>query len=1414
MTIILTGSSPFIPQTSRLHDSFSSVALPAVNKNQKERADNLSKIKMPVIGKKNRFYGMLELGRIFEELVKWGIDVEIAGSTVYHIGGKELADDTAKLIEQEPFSYRASPIRDIDIRVIVSELNQYDAFVQFLKSLFPRIAEDEIINDLLLASHSDSESISFTFGDKNSVTCDILVSFKPSRLHLFYRDAIRYSMKGNKFISDLESPLQAPVDHYRNVVQTDNPKGVNKKGWPKLIALKAKGADIPDRELEGELFDNVVESKKRKELIPEIIDLLTKAAEKAGLAYSDLLFEASLILEKKLSPENFQKLWDNATGTASYHMKLGVPFHVAHAYHHFIRGLPPLECLFTTPNKEKLDPLLEDKLAPYLFTRKNPRSCWQAIKSKELAEAVLPQMIEKDPLLALETATEFGLPATKGLFTALLDRGLAVEANALYDTVGDESRLDELTMSLPPTRALYDEYTRRTEGTISPNVAAFFIETLPIRDLIALSNSLKPYDPAAFEQKTGPELIKKQIANPTSKEWRKLIDYAEPADIESWFNALLEKVSVNEARLFCLHEKVTSHPKLAELVKALAQKADLSQRSLFWDILDLCLSHNAREAGRLIELARGNTSGLPRPVLKKIVEKRDALLEAMDNPFPLAECLCDLSIEPVSLADKIVSHKFASPRLLKAGWLGKNPFDLETSRYFIEHSQFESFYPLLSTRLHPDTPLAEVINRAIEEKKYRLTADLANPERAPAILSKLSGINTKERVELLKKYGADEDWEAYLNEPGKKGEDVYSHLLAKTGSSKIRLICFSRSENLWEPYLDNHPATQEEQVIVFKRAFDAKKAYTLLKPLKDKIGEMEASLEIAWQTRSFTEEPYSLERTLAAPATRANIQLLISKIYAARPPKDDYARLKTWMKEVPAEIMLYFDPRKAVETLGELGPDMLLTERLFLRTLEIEAYPYLKEIYFLFNNDFKNKYRRAFLLAAIRDPHSCFYAIKEFKETGSNDKAFETRFVTELFSHVVSTDWEYFYTLWTSVDRIVVDNSKNRSPMLPPIEDLIRGIIRPAKDDKARVAEATHCCRLYLVAIRRALSLKLRGVAVEQALYERLVDLIPYHRLLTNDFDDAVFDFVGLVPVAKNNPEHSVRCGNLFNELHKNRYFDRYPTSVSSMKSLVDGCVISNAKTDVPAELRAREILENNFVVHIPGVLKAFKKLLSHDVEGSYGRAWHLLGNIQHLLIRHNQIESLIEFYRLALEHLPKYAFVPIKDDFLLFGLVKNFTIDLIGSSLFVPHPDTYQKIYHNLVPLCLDTLFESLNDCPQHLKKQFISDILSFILHYSNGEHKIIFDKLLNYIDRVIMIGFHHADASTIDMFTNGISPVFRDFMKDVMFAEEEKARLELCLKKYRATLLAMALLRTLNNFIINLNLSETPPNYIDNQV
>ncbi|MFN4174944.1 MAG: hypothetical protein ACK4HV_07580, partial [Parachlamydiaceae bacterium] len=445
----------------------------------------------------------------------------------------------------------------------------------------------------------------------------------PKRLHLFYRDAFRYSLKENKFVSDLDRPLQALSDYYYNVIQTDNPEAINKKGWPKLIVAKAKGAHIPDPSLEETLFDNVIKSKKRKEIDLEIIDLLSKAGKKAAIEFEELLYCAAEVLEKKLEPSKFKSLFSKTNGKIKEAVLRNIPFRAIRSYLQLTQqknGEPDIECLFETPFKKELETIFnggpcEEKLVPFLFRQKKPREAWNKIKSKALAEKHFHLLVDHEPLLAKEALEEFSLPYAEIVLKALLKQGKILEADDLHDKINDPALIESLSISLiqfAPTKATFEQLLQRSGNAISIRFARESLEVLSLSDIVDLSSQLIPFCKDELLEKLEPffeetdlktlesccdeikktgikKLIKKEISHPRHKEWRKLIDYMEDEEIESLFWAILESLPLNEARLYCLHPRVSTLAGQKERVKALALKANLAERSLYWDILDLCL---------------------------------------------------------------------------------------------------------------------------------------------------------------------------------------------------------------------------------------------------------------------------------------------------------------------------------------------------------------------------------------------------------------------------------------------------------------------------------------------------------------------------------------------------------------------------------------------------------------------------------------------------------------------------------------------------------------------------------------------------------------------------------------------------------------------------------------------------------
>ncbi len=1490
MAIILPTSNLFLPQTWTLQEKFESEALPEVSEEQKKRADKLNDESMPVIGKSNRYFGPIKLEKIFTKLKQISPDLEISGKTAFYIGGKELSLQAAKKLKLASLPYSQEVVRDIDIRVFVNKLDQYYAFIDFLHSLFPRIDKSVIINDLLLASHTDKESISFTFGDKNTVSCDILFVLNPSRLHLFYRDAFRYSIKDNKFVSDLKNPLQALSDYYHNVVQTDNPKGINKKGWPKLLVAKAKGAQIPDASLEAALFENVVHSEKRKALVPEIIDLLSKAGKKASISFEDLLYEASSVLEKKLSPEDFRAVYSKATGNAARAVAANIPFPVIHSYLQLIgqkAGNPDLDSLFKTTFKKELDKIfdqtpMEEKLAPLLFQQANPRAAWNGIKSKSIAEKFFHLLLDNDPVLAKEAVVEFSLPYKALAFQALLKKGYINEADSLYDEINEEAFLEELTLNLlmqDPSKKIFDCYLRRSNGFVSQAIAEAVIQSLPLPDLIDLSATLLPINPDKLIERLGPflenlkidtllsyteeiknegikRLVKKQIENPIPKEWRKLIEYTADEDIEPWFRAIIEKVSVNEARLFCLHPRVSRHSGQTEMVKAVAKEANLAQKSLYWDILDLCLTYNLKEAARLIRLSHGNTSGLPKTVLKKIADMRDGLLDADDNVFNLAECLNDLNIESTSLASKAVSLQFDSLSLLKGGWFGKEPFDLETSRYFVEHPKFETFYPLISSQLHPSSPIQACIDKLIEEKRYGFAASLTTNASGLSILTKLRGLPIKERIDLLKKYGDESEWLIYLNEPDKKTEEIYSYLLSGSFSCKIKNICLCKSSSAWEYYLI-HPdeirskETSQAFQILFRRALETNKSYSLLQRLKEKLGPVEPSLETAWEARQFIEEPYNLEIALRQTPTPQVLDLLIAKIYKARPPKEDYARLGVWMNGAPKEhlleIQLYFDPAKTVQEILLIRPNMHLFERLFLRLIEMKEFKHLKQVYTQLDNDLRDKHRRVFLMNAIHDQNSQEYAVFEFKNMPPTDREFELDFVTNLFgknSPLDSSDWNHFYSIWVKVSAAISEHSKARCAIMPSSkfdweneEELVKGLIslenqKPIKklvqqDLKAKKAEAAHACKAALIGVIKALDRKFEQELAQNEIFTQLMKLVPYHNLMTGDLDDVIFDFASSVPPSLESVKHKERCKELISCMEANSYHVHYPSAIITLTILIEGSGSSGIELNKIAEkllemsmqglhnpksidIKEFNALEKELNLHIAAIFKAHKKLAEYDTFHTHVRVWLIISNIQISLIRLNKIDWILKFYQIALSKLPKYAFCEMRENFYLIALIKGLIADLLRiGEQFKDYPISYR-----LLPEYIDTLFKTLEVCPEQTKQSFIADIMSLTLQYSNVNIKLIFDRLIDYVEKIIELTFKHAAIMQIEMFTQGISEPLTEYVKAPNINEMEKERLINCMRKLKNALKAQSCFLSLQNLMLQWSFHEKTLNIIKPQV
>lgn len=1477
MTSAVNGSSPFVPKNWTLSDNLKKIELPAVSEIQKKRADDLSTIKMPVIGKKKRYYGQIELSTVFKKLETYSLDIEIAGKTAYHIGGSELAKEVSALLNCPNIIYKKETLKDIDIRVIVQDLTQYNSFVDFLHDLFPRASKSDIVNDLILASHSDQESISFSFGDENSITCDILFSFKPSRKHLFWSDAFRYSKKENKFVTDLENPLQGVSDYFNNVVQTDAPKTINKKGWPKFLVRKAKGAKIPDASLEEQLFINVVNSKKRKELVLEIIDLVTKAGNKAAIAFEDLLYEGSLILEKTLKSDDFKKIWMHGKGKIAEAVAKNIPFHVIHAYLQLIgqkKGNPDYIALFTTPFKKELDQIftqtLEERLAPLLFFHPNPRTAWNFIKSKKLAESTFLQILENDPLFAKEVNEEYALPYKPQILKALLSKGYIEEADNLYDEVKDESILEELTLKLlaqDPSSNTFHRYLKRSGGNVSAAVSAFCIAKLPFNDLIDLASILMPLSKTVFFDRIRPFLndlpiekalsfpeelkregirlhIRKQIDAPRAKEWRKLIEYADDDDIEPWLIALLDKVSVNEARQFCLHPKVILHKRHKEMVSRVTEKANLTQKSLFWDILDLSLSYHPEEAVRLIELSRGNTSGLPKTVLAKMAEVKSKLFALTTSPFTLAECLNDLNIEPLSLAANAVRLKFNSLSLLKGGWLGKDPFDLETSLYFIEHDQFESFYPHIAGRLHPEASINTRLELCIKEKKFGFAVTLTTAANSSKALEQLRGQNIKERIDLLKKFGREADWEIYLKENQAIPDEVFSYLLSQPVSDAIKNSCIERSATAWEPYL-----SQPEKIssacypMLFRRGFRANKQYCVLKKIKEKSGPIDPEIERCWETQVFFEEPYSLERTLKQQPGPREISALTAKIYAARPSKDDWVQLEPWLKEKNLEIQFYFNPLKTTHDLLLIRPNNALFESLFLKAIELNEVIHLRAIYTQFDEAYRAKYRKTFLIHITKDLSSHPFMITEYRKVSPHEREFEYDFISALYDEsapLAIADWPLFHMMWLDITESINTNSKARTAALTPNkfdweneEAFIKGLIsldnepRVKKllqqDLKEKKAEAAHACKVALIPLKCAIKRKFDGEPAQEEMFDQIIKLIPYHNLITTDFDEVLFDFAALVAPSLSSGTHLSRCKTALRVMEENQYNAHYPGSAIAISLLIEGFQCTNVKLNeiasklIEISLRINdnfnkadkiefEKTEEEFAIHLRSIFKAQKRLLEFDTFFTYVRAWLIISNIQISLISLGKFDWIYKFYRPMLPNFPKYAFSETRQNQTMAGIAKGLINDLLKESKKIKEC----PLFYNLLPEYIDTLFKSLEICPALYKQAFIADIMSYTLQYSDGKIKIIFDKLIDYIEKIIELTLQHSNALQIEWFTQGISEPLTQFVKESNLNESEQMRLKECLRKYKEALRNQNLIGSLDNLILHWSLHEKTLNII----
>lgn len=864
---------------------FADKKLPPLPKSSLINKDQfLAEQEIDIVSSKGKSYGKVRLLKLIELIKKHTSckDIILAGSAVYQALGEPFINAVCDDNELERVQLPPYVLGDIDFRVELETLKQVqsfgNSFMDILGEVFPHIPKMEFMQEgFMNFIYIKEEGIfNLSVGNRAHFHFDFVAFVTMKRYHLFMKDALQYSLFKDTLLSDLPSPLQAPIDHLRQVVHVDHIETVDKHGWSTLQTLRLKGYSVPEP-----IDTALLKARKAEEIIP----LLKNARNHlAGHSEEMLWLQASEHLHSVLAEDEFKALWKRFQPRTALSEALAtgkIPFLILLSFFRFrglCKGQPNLHLLAAYAHKNALDHLiqkpfsLEDDLLKAILCHPDRKRLLNSFKTRELIERNFDLILSADLNLALTCLREYHLPeCTPKIFPQVLTPPFARDAAFFVMSLEEDQRkpylrpLAILLIDIDPPYHVFKTYQEWGEP-LDPELATLFIDRLSPLEImevyeafpeekhphmeskivsflesLSLDKIMKPpfnkISPSILSAHYK-NLLSRQISNPSLKDILFIVPSLQPSEevtkiLEQIFDAILNR-DINEARLFLTDPRIKGHlTDWQALLKKLLSFFQSEPKSLAWELFLLALDSDMESASTLLPQVLGLSASCPPRIQKKVQEKSQALVLQAPCPYTMANCLLSFQVSPFPLNAYLKTHPLPpniNPILIR-DWFGAGNLTHEELDKLLGNPSIDSFFKHIEKRIPPEYPLQEKAQTYLQIGKLSLAVRLAHIRpsliNAPLLMALRGHREFRgERFEFMKKGGAsDEEWVQLLNEikPDEKIKEavclyVYEHIMI---NSPLRESLFTRLTELGPSFLkiDLKVMTERESEALARKLF-------------------------------------------------------------------------------------------------------------------------------------------------------------------------------------------------------------------------------------------------------------------------------------------------------------------------------------------------------------------------------------------------------------------------------------------------------------------------------------------------------------------------------------------------------------------------------------------------------------------
>lgn len=1376
--------------------------LPSVPSDCISKKGDLLKTEILIVSSKGVQIGKTSLGRIIELIKKNGrpVNIWLAGSAVYKILGQPFFDRLAEENGWEKTPFQDFELADIDIRVEFdskASSSQFgNIFLDSLKELFPSL-------DLFQFQNEGFESylyvkkeglFNLSIGNRKNFHVDFVAYHKLLREHLFIKDALQYSLIHDTLYSDLDSPLQAPVDHIRRVIHADRIETIDKHGWPVLQSLRLKGYLVPEA-----IDTHLLRTRKGAE-----IALLLCNGKKhiQGFSHESLWITASLHLVTLLTDQEMQNFWLGLTPPTPLSNAIvnhKIPFFHVLSYLQLKKkfpGNPDYKLLSGSPFKAKLDELFEEKIAledeilHAIITHPDRDLCLKKIKSIDLIKRNFHFLMNADVLLAFNLLKEFHLPDLwPFLLPRLIEKGLLQEAESAFLEMEEEKRKDFAPLlvhelSHLPAADLFKRYREY----LPPETHLEWVEKLDPLFLIQEFNTFTPLCREKILLKIGPYLEAKSIdqlkkppydALPVETIQKLVLKKLEEAVLkpdlkaqvhlfqalpvseitsrlsETGFRTLLNS-NTNDARQFLLDARISPHMLSRDLlIKELLTHFKTEPRSFAYDLILLALDVDIPQACHmLVQIA--NSESLPKKLLQKIDEKRVELVRESQNPFGMANLLRFYQATPFPLNEYFKTHPVPVayiPWIVKE-WLGSGPLSSIELDILLMQEDLILYYKSLEKRIPQTYALDQALHYQIKSNKFgmALKLGLTRPSLIdPNFWKCLRGAHScrNERFEAMKQIPPPpEEWIFLLREfnrsepsAGSLMEYVYVKVFPSSPYQKeiFQALLERQADCLLYHTIALSNTHETERFLL---AINKNVSHTHLKSLKP------ASLS------------KECEQAYVLYCLRRNIPLQEALFFLNRTPSSLADQVAGYEIDpfLKAECLAFIDSMRAARfILNELDRSKSekidqLAQKIILKLLEketLESIELAKHLHYLTLSD---THLTALLLAGSKYPSlfdfclaSLTRIVKESDQTPIIHQLFDS-IISQLDASEIGGNIK-FNALFLEILKCLVEREGSE---ILNLEEIVRQQNEFLRTDPQAIScmipsnfDPEYSLRYVQFHIDYAQKLLLTSTPSKERYlhtFHVLHAIIKQNCPLKHLVKPLLTRFFLWIAVSEDpwHTQHEEKCKVLYEIALKNQFFIDLST-LYQWRAIVFNNVSSNLIHEKSTPL---EVLEQGFLILYPPVemdeliaiqSEQVNRLIGYNNPYAYMQAWKLVKSYQDGLTMELNHTPLACLYPLLLEELPKYGDLPIGERTFSFWALRI----LIPNEFVLGHPLDLEglKIANSLIQKYLIALYKIFEKTKQGLKELKLDLIFTLKQAFLGGGFSYNIDSYFQQITLAIEV-------------------------------------------------------------------------------